>query len=114
MYPRLRDYPKTLRVGETTYTVNFVTQKEINRISGARGNRGLCSQGQEAIYIVKGLDRRTRFETFAHEVTHAMEFEYSLPIAHRLVYLLEVPVTRLLLDNWLSPDWRGRTRGRTA
>ena len=114
MYPRLRDYPKTLRVGDATYSIHFLTQKEIDRISSTKGNRGLCSQGDEAIYIVRGLDRRTRFETFAHEVIHALEFEYSLPIAHRLVYLLEMPVTRLMLDNWLSSDWRANTRGRTA
>lgn len=98
MYPRRRDYPKSIKVGQTDYRIRFVRQDTLDRLAEGENTRGLCCSGSETIYLLIGLSAKERFETFVHETLHAVEFEYKIKIPHRLIYDLEAPLARLYFD----------------
>lgn len=99
--PRISDYPKELRIGDETYRVKFVpTMRYRTKRGGHRINYGVCYPDTREIHISRGVGRELAFKTFLHEVLHAFEYEYDLPIKHSLVYLLEDPLARFFLDNF--------------
>ena len=48
-----------------------------------------------------GQTAAARFDTFLHEILHAIEYEYGIEIPHPLVHALEEPIRRLLVENGL-------------
>jgi hypothetical protein len=69
------------------------------------GYRGLTYFETRTIDLDGALSPRILFRTFCHEVLHAIEHEYEIVIPHRLVYLLEAPIERFVVDNFFK---RGR------
>ena len=74
---------------------------ECRRTIGKNSYEGTIRQ----IAIKSGLSKRALLETLLHEVLHAVEYEYKLPIPHALIHKLEKPLLRLLIANgWVSID----------
>ena len=98
MYPRRRDYPKEIQVGQTVYRIRFCSKATMLTLDGDPKTIGFCCEASETIYIAIGLKPKDRFETPLHELLHAVSFEYKIPIPHKLIYGLEAPLARLVLD----------------
>ena len=65
--------------------------------------RGECDDLAKQIAILKGMSERETLETFIHELLHAVELEYGIPIPHRLIYMLEMPFVKLAkLNGWIK------------
>jgi hypothetical protein len=63
---------------------------------------GLCDPNTRTIYLLIGMSETETIKTLIHEVTHALEAEWGEKIPHRLVYVLEEAVYKLLkLNKWL-------------
>lgn len=89
---RQRDLPREFYVKDALWTVRYV------RTLG--GNRsGLTDPSEKIIYIRQKIGSKERMRTFAHELLHAIEHEYEIEIPHRLIYRLEIPLVRLIVDN---------------
>jgi hypothetical protein len=57
------------------------------------------------IALRSDLSKRILWETLFHEIAHAIEWEYKLPIPHKIIHALEKPLLRILiLNGWLSID----------
>lgn len=89
--PHLKHYPKTLKINQAHYSVEFVPGLE---------DMGECDMGNREIKIRAGLSKRETFKTLIHEVLHAYEREYELKISHALVYGLERALYATLRDNF--------------
>lgn len=98
MIKRMRDYPRELWIGDNQWFVRFVRQCGA---SGAFENLGLCDPSIHTIFIKFGQTPAERFQTFIHEIFHAIEFEHDLQIPHELISALEVPIASLLSENGL-------------
>lgn len=78
-------------------------------VDGNRNLEALCVRievpGEKPvrqIILKKGLAKTQSELAFIHEVLHAIEFEYELQIPHGLIYLLEIPIHKILkLNNWI-------------
>jgi hypothetical protein len=69
---------------------------------------GLCDEGKRTIYILKGMSEGRTLEVFIHEVFHALEFEWKIPLPHRCIEMLEGAVIKLLkLNGWMPKGKRG-------
>lgn len=92
----IRSYPKQLLVGDDIYDIKFV-----RKISGeGDADLGLCVPGDN-IQIRLRQGRQETLETFVHEILHSIEFTYEIPIPHQLVYQLEKPIAKIILDNFI-------------
>lgn len=98
--------PKTIVIGESIWEVetkrNLDSLAESLGVHGPNVVRGLCDSTSETIYI---RGRQSKFETlctFVHEALHGISYSYGLKIPHRLVYDLEKPIAKLLIDNFLE------------
>lgn len=94
--PALNQYPKEVLVRDEHYKVIFVgtlDRKDKNKM-------GLCDPEEHTIKIKMGMSATETFNTFLHEVLHAMEFEYNLKISHKLVYQLELAISNFLFNNF--------------
>lgn len=96
MIKRQRDFPKSVIVRESEYAVRFC-----RRVPGhCSQTMGLCDQGSQTIWIKLGQKPRERFKTYIHELAHALQFEWKIAhIRHDVIYALEEPIARLILDN---------------
>jgi hypothetical protein len=94
--PSAKKYPKTLNVKDETYEIRMVA-----RIPGeTKGLSGLCDGDRRIIWIRKNQSPVGLFRTFTHEVLHALEFEWKIPIRHKMVYQLELALSALMTDNF--------------
>ena len=57
---------------------------------------GITDFESRTIEIWDGLPPRQILMVFIHEYLHAVEYEYKLAIAHRLIYKLEKPLTYMV------------------
>lgn len=100
-----KTYPAKIKVRRKVYEL-LLTHKMANAadlayclISAEKDVRQIVIQGD--------LSDKKLFETFIHEALHSIENEYCLEIPHSLIVSLEVPLTKLLLDNfdikWKKP-----------
>lgn len=60
-----------------------------------------CRYEEKQIIIKTGQSETENWKCFIHEVFHALEFEYRIPIPHKIVYLLEEAVFKLIKLNGL-------------
>ncbi len=60
--------------------------------------RGTACPETRTIELCSKMGRRKMLSTFIHEVLHAIEFEYQIKIPHRLIYALEGPLARVVLE----------------
>ena len=89
------DYPKELWIGDALWRVKFV-----RKLQDGRGILdGLCDPSETTIYLRMGHDRAERFKTLVHEILHAIEYEWKLELPHQIIYGMEEPIYRILVDN---------------
>lgn len=60
--------------------------------------RGLACPETRTIELCGKLGPRKLLQTFLHEYLHAIEFEYDLKFPHRLIYALEGPLARMVVE----------------
>lgn len=92
---KLSDIPKTIIVKGSLWEIQFVRV-----IPNEPNASGLCDRDEQQISIESSLTKSEKAKTLIHEILHAFEYEYNIRIPHKLVYLLEEPIYRLLVDNW--------------
>ena len=64
---------------------------------------GECRYDSKQIILKNGLSQRLTTQTFIHEVLHAVEFEYGIPIPHTIVTQLDEALERVLrLNKWIG------------
>lgn len=83
------DYPRLIRVKDAIYHVIFIDQLPENVL-------GMCDQGNKIIFILKGEDPHETHCTFWHEVLHAFEEEYKMPLGHPKIRRLEYMIAEIL------------------
>jgi hypothetical protein len=63
---------------------------------------GLCDGESRIIFIKSGLSDSEELKTLIHEIFHAIEFEFDVPIPHATIHKLEAPIIRILkLNKWI-------------
>ena len=63
----------------------------------------MCRYEEKQIVIKNGQSETDNWKCFIHEVCHAIEFEYRIPIPHKIIYLLEDAIFKLIkLNGWLD------------
>lgn len=92
--PKKSEYPFRIKINKVFYTIIFVEQIEY------RDPFGLCDFERKVILLKNKQSQKDLFKTFLHEILHAMEFEYNIPITHKIIYQLEESVFQLLKDNF--------------
>lgn len=97
---RQKDFPKEITVGDNIWSVRFV--RHIPHDVPGRICLGLAEPSEQIIFIKMGQKPKARLHAFLHEILHVLEYEYDLSIPHRLIYRLEDPLARFLMDNYLS------------
>jgi hypothetical protein len=94
--PKETQYPKTVLIGNEQYLIKFLKRLPSDKGGSTMGD---CDSGKKLIRIRMGLSAKERLSTYIHEVLHAMEFEYEIPIKHEMVYELETAITDFLIAN---------------
>lgn len=97
-FPKLRDYRKQWMIGDNIWRVKFV--RHIPHGVAGRICVGMAEPSEQIIYIALKQKPRERFKTFVHEMLHVLEDEYGFVLPHKLVYKLEDPIMRLIVDNF--------------
>jgi hypothetical protein len=95
--PSAKDYDGTeWHIGSETYQV-----KVVKRIPGENEKTlGLCDPSEQVIYIKAGQSKSQAYRTFRHEIYHAYEAEYGIPLRHAVVYQLEKADGDFLISNF--------------
>lgn len=93
--PRIRDYPKTVHIKDAEYQIKFV-----RKVRGEGGTLGECDTSEHRIRIKLGQSSTETFNTFVHEILHAIETEYSIQLKHSDVYKLERALSDFLMTNF--------------
>lgn len=89
-----KDYPKEVHIKTEVYRVKFVRKLSGNVV-------GECDPSEKEIRILCGQGPEDTLKTFCHEILHAIEMEYEIDVAHKLIYALEDPIYHFLRDNIL-------------
>lgn len=104
MRGRMRDFPKELIIGESSWKVRW------RRSIPEGGDRcvGLCDPETKTIHIRMGQTPAERVSTLLHELMHCAEVEYKFELKHKDIYRLEGPLAQILLQNaWVQwADWQ--------
>lgn len=90
--PSWNEYPKEVHIGEETYQIIFPLKMP-------RGIVGECCSADKYIRIRRTQSKAQLFRSFVHEVLHAIEAEYEIPVSHKAVYGLERAIVDTLLFN---------------
>lgn len=86
----MREYPKRLRIGDRYYRLRFVKSIRGCRRGNVEGAiLGLFDPNRREILVKNGLSSDESLKTIIHEVLHAIEDEYDIPLPHSAVYSLE-------------------------
>ena len=86
-------------IKDQIYEIKLVSR--IPKRGGGKNSDGFTCPETHEIFIRKTLSAEEVLETLIHEYIHAIELEYDIDIPHDLIYQLEIPIRRLLLDNYL-------------
>lgn len=94
---RQKDFPRQIVIGESLWTVHWKRD-----IPGARPGRivmGMTYGDDKEIHIRMRLSAKERLATFVHELLHALEYEYGIAVPHEVIYKIDAPLARLIIDN---------------
>ena len=92
------DYPKSLWIGGSKYTIKFKKFKNT-------GLYGQCDPKKREIQISNNLSPVCTLQTVLHEIFHALlNFEGKSVVTHSQVYCLEKRFAQLLMDNWFIDE----------
>lgn len=95
----MKKIPSTIRVKRgVTYEVVFTDIIVENEKTLAE-----CRKDFKQIVIKNGQTELENWACFIHEFLHMLEFEFNIPLAHKLVYKLEKFILKVLvLNGWLD------------
>lgn len=99
---RQKDFPRVLKVGESIWTVRFVREIPGDTKGAKEITVGLADSEAQEILIRQGLTAALRLETFIHEVTHALEFEFGFQIPHAVLHKADKAWAQFLIENLLG------------
>ena len=102
---RIKDYPRRVKVKDTYYRILFVRQVPGD---AKRELAGCCCSSTKTIWITLGQSPEERAKTVAHELSHALDWEYGLKLPHRLIYRLEAPLVDLFTSLELGSAASGK------
>ncbi len=88
-YPAPRDFPKLITVNKAIYHITFFTKL-------TQDDHGFCDADSKIIGLSRNQTRKEMFSTLVHEVIHALEAEYNLPIGHARINKIEEVIIDLL------------------
>lgn len=94
--------PRKLKVKNRWWQIHWVGHIKERPDNAQEITVGYCSFDKRKIYIRKDLSFFESLSTFVHEVLHAIEFEYKIDLKHEIIYSLDEPIAKILLDNWLT------------
>ena len=97
--PRIKDYKRTWCVGDEVWTIKFV-----RKVPGEQCDEnlfGLSDPSEQCNYIRLKQNKFKILCTFIHEMFHSIEAEYDFKIPHDLIWKLEIPIARFIIDNFL-------------
>lgn len=83
---------KRIKVRGKNYKIQYVSTID---------HCGDCTNRPRIIRINKRMGAKMQWKTLIHEVQHAITYEYNVKIKHSLIYKLEKPLLRLLIENGL-------------
>lgn len=89
-----------VKVKDAVYTAKLTGR--IPRIEGPDEKlMGYCCPEKKLILIRESIPAEEALEYYVHELLHALDFEYDLGLKHSVIYRLQYPIAKLLLDNYL-------------
>lgn len=90
-------YPHKIRIkARVSYDVVWVDRFDCEL------TQALCDGDKRIIYILKDMSAELTLKRFIHETLHALEFEWRIPIPHKVIELLEDAIFKLLkLNGWI-------------
>lgn len=92
-----KDIPRELWINDEHWKIKFVRKLKLGKVEC----RGLCDPSIRTIFILQGQTYIERADSFWHEVTHALSFEYDFDeIPHKYVYKLGAALAYLQFDNF--------------
>ena len=87
-----RSYANSYDVGDEVYQLKFAQKLPDNAL-------GYCDPSSNTCYIKLGQSKLETFKTFIHEYLHAIEAVYGFDLPHEFIEVLEVGVSKFILDN---------------
>jgi len=87
--PKPKDYPKLITVGKSIYHVVLMDKLK-------EGDLGGCDDGNKVILLSRAQNDSELFASFFHELLHAIEKEYRLPIGHARIRRMEYDLASIL------------------
>jgi Zn-dependent peptidase ImmA (M78 family) len=102
----VRNYPKSLRIGDRNYRLRFVKSIRGCKRGSVRGSTlGLFDPNRREILIKQGLSEDETVRTLLHEILHAFEEEYDVHLPHlNAVYVLEEALFDFICANFSGRD----------
>lgn len=96
----MMNYPHKVRItAKVTYTVAWFDRHDAD--SADCELSGYTCPNSRTIFIRTKMSRKRTLQTFIHEIFHALEFEYEIPIPHQMIHDFEEPLARILkLNGW--------------
>lgn len=92
---RQKDIPRELLIRETLWSIVFIRVIEKDKEC-----LGLCDPSISTIYIKQGQSFKERADTLAHELLHAICYEYDFEIKHKHIYKLAHSMAELFVNNF--------------
>lgn len=92
-----KELPKTYKVQGETYKIK---QAKLAIKEDARAIASCDPETRTIVFRQDLTNKRELFKTLIHELLHALEFEYSLNLPHKVIRDLEEPITRFLEENF--------------
>ena len=83
--PRIKNYPKSVRVKDEDYAVKMFKCKLDKEKTITLGD---CNSTDKVIRIYTKQSATMILRTLIHELTHAMDDEYQIKLTHKQVYIL--------------------------
>ena len=106
-----RDIPREILVApETTYDLNW--RRDMGTYRGQKVLGEAIDDGN--IDLCQGRPMEETYETLAHELLHAFEYEWKIDIPHDLIYKMQGPLGFFLRHNTCWIDWNVKKKPRRA
>ena len=91
----MRKIPNTIKLkSKVKYEIIFA-----DVIGEKESTMAECRYDFKQIVIKNGQSETETWKSFIHELIHAIEFEFRIPIPHKITYLLEDAVFRVAKIN---------------
>lgn len=87
---------KKIKVGKRNYKIQY----ENGPLLGHDDWLGYCDVDKKVIVLLNSMPKKESEEILQHEVLHAIEEEYGIPLTHKIIYSLQGPLADLIRNNY--------------